>query len=231
MGMPIRPIRPRGLQVLDQREEWLRRTSSISRADKTSRKEMISRVGPCMEGALTDAGRPARPRSHTPARAHTPPTWPCPSRRVTILHVGSEWGIRHSSRRRDRLRPSPRRSPPRARPVASRGRPHPWRGKGSPSRGDLVGSEAHPDPEHRMFVYVGKSYTATVRGSRIVPVTCERCQGRFFYELTHVGIGRARLTISDRHRPRTGPAPRPRRTWSGGWNASRSWSPVPIAGG
>ena len=42
-----------------------------------------------------------------------------------------------------------------------------------------------------MFVYVGKSYTATLRGSRIVPVTCERCQARFSYELIRVGIGRA----------------------------------------
>jgi hypothetical protein len=42
-----------------------------------------------------------------------------------------------------------------------------------------------------MFVYVGKSYTATLGGSRIVPVACERCQNRFFYELTRVGVGRA----------------------------------------
>ena len=42
-----------------------------------------------------------------------------------------------------------------------------------------------------MFVYVGRTYTATLRGSRIVPVTCERCQSRFAYELTRVGVGRA----------------------------------------
>jgi hypothetical protein len=32
-----------------------------------------------------------------------------------------------------------------------------------------------------MFVYVGKNFTATLTGRRIVEVCCDKCQTQFFY--------------------------------------------------
>ena len=42
-----------------------------------------------------------------------------------------------------------------------------------------------------MFVYVGKSFSSVVTGSRIVRVTCEKCHADFFYELVRQGKGAA----------------------------------------
>ncbi len=39
------------------------------------------------------------------------------------------------------------------------------------------------------MIYVGKSYTARLRGSRAVPVQCEKCQTCFVYELIREGTG------------------------------------------
>jgi hypothetical protein len=42
------------------------------------------------------------------------------------------------------------------------------------------------------MLLVWKTFTAFVRASRIVAVTCEKCHARFFYELTRIGVGRGR---------------------------------------
>jgi len=40
------------------------------------------------------------------------------------------------------------------------------------------------------MIYVGKSFTARLRGSRMCPVVCEKCQTSFVYELIRQGVGR-----------------------------------------
>jgi hypothetical protein len=42
-----------------------------------------------------------------------------------------------------------------------------------------------------VFIYAGKSFTATQTGSRTVPVHCEKCQTEFFYDLVRQGTGQA----------------------------------------
>src|ERR1044071_4157460 len=42
-----------------------------------------------------------------------------------------------------------------------------------------------------MFVYVGKRFTATATGRRIVEVRCDKCQAQYFYELLRQATGTA----------------------------------------
>ena len=42
------------------------------------------------------------------------------------------------------------------------------------------------------MLFVWKTFTTFIRASRTVAVTCEKCQARFFYELTRIGVGRRR---------------------------------------
>ncbi len=42
-----------------------------------------------------------------------------------------------------------------------------------------------------MFIYVGKAFTATIPGSRLKPVVCEKCATEFHYQLTRLGVGKA----------------------------------------
>jgi hypothetical protein len=41
-----------------------------------------------------------------------------------------------------------------------------------------------------MVAYVGKEFIASVAGRQLEPVTCERCQTQYYYELTRIGTGR-----------------------------------------
>jgi hypothetical protein len=42
-----------------------------------------------------------------------------------------------------------------------------------------------------VFIYVGKTFTATATGSAIRDVRCERCRCEYHYELARTGVGRA----------------------------------------
>src|ERR1700754_4599988 len=40
-----------------------------------------------------------------------------------------------------------------------------------------------------MFVYVGRTYTSTLTGRRLMEVRCEKCSANYYYEMLRVATG------------------------------------------